>query len=79
MRQRILGEKVWEKLTLRRSSKTDPVFRPENWPQLMERIIMMDMDARATRAKELKEQNPNSNAPEQNSTLVNRLTLLYEP
>jgi len=46
MRKNVLGVKVWKALEERRKRKTDPYFRPENWSLLMERIILMDMEAR---------------------------------
>lgn len=53
VRTNILGMKVWLDYTERRKRKTDPYFRPENWSLLMERIIVMDSEARdAIRARE---------------------------
>lgn len=46
MRKAVLGGKVWAVLEQRRARKTDPYYRPENWHMLMERIIMMDIEAR---------------------------------
>ena len=46
MRMAVLGNGVWAALEARRARKTDPYFRPENWNLLMERIIMMDIEAR---------------------------------
>ena len=46
MRNAVLGSRVWAGLEQRRARKTDPYYRPENWNLLMERIIMMDIEAR---------------------------------
>ena len=55
MRQQVLGVHVWSKLEARRSLKTDPLFRPENWCMLMERIIVMDIESREEQERLLKE------------------------
>lgn len=46
MRNAVLGPRVWIALEARRELKTDPYYRPENWNLLMERIIVMDIEAR---------------------------------
>lgn len=56
MRAQILGQQVWLNLERRRSKKTDPFYRPENWSLLMERIIMMDIEARDEIEHKRKEQ-----------------------
>lgn len=55
MRQQVLGPAVWLRLEARRSMKTDPLFRPENWCLLMERIIVMDIESREEQERLLKE------------------------
>lgn len=47
----VLGSSVWRKLTKRRSQRTDHAFRPENWQGLMERVIVLDLTARAKEGK----------------------------
>jgi hypothetical protein len=46
MRANVLGESLWLKLCKKRSERSDAVFRPENWQQLVERVIIMDMVSR---------------------------------
>lgn len=46
MRANVLGEKLWLKLCKKRSERSDAVFRPENWQQLVERVVIMDMVSR---------------------------------
>jgi Ca2+-binding EF-hand superfamily protein len=55
MRQQTLGPQVWLKLEERRSRKTDPLYRPENWCLLMERIIVMDIETRIEKERMLLE------------------------
>jgi len=55
MRQQTLGPQVWLKLEERRSRKTDPLYRPENWCLLMERIIVMDIESREEQERLLRE------------------------
>jgi Ca2+-binding EF-hand superfamily protein len=55
-RLKVLGNKVWAALEQRRARKTDPYFRPENWNLLMERLIMMDIEAREEAEHKRKEQ-----------------------
>lgn len=55
MRKQVLGPGVWARLEARRSAKTDPLFRPENWCLLMERIIVMDIESREEQERLLKE------------------------
>ena len=51
MRLHVLSPAAWAVLERRRREKTDPVFRPENWARLIEKIIIMDIEARAEQAK----------------------------
>ena len=55
-RLKVLGVKVWAALEQRRARKTDPYFRPENWNLLMERLIMMDLEAREEAEHKRREQ-----------------------
>jgi Ca2+-binding EF-hand superfamily protein len=55
MRAALLGRPVWLYLERRRAQKTDPLFRPENWGRLMEKIIGMELAARDEQAKRDKE------------------------
>ena len=55
MRKQVLGTGVWARLEARRGAKTDPLFRPENWCMLMERIIVMDIESREEQERLLKE------------------------
>ena len=55
MRKAVLGVDVWARLEARRKTKTDPLFRPENWAALMERIIVMDIESREEQERLLKE------------------------
>jgi len=56
MRMAVLGNRVWAGLEARRARKTDPYFRPENWNLLMERLIMMDIEAREEAEHKRREQ-----------------------
>jgi Ca2+-binding EF-hand superfamily protein len=51
MRTAVLGSRVWADLERRRMIKTDAMFRAEKWAMLMERIIVMDIDARIEEEK----------------------------
>lgn len=46
VQDQVINVRVWHNLTRRRQAKPDPVFRPDNWHELMQRIIMMDVVAR---------------------------------
>jgi Ca2+-binding EF-hand superfamily protein len=49
VREHVLGTALWEALGRKRHARTDQVFRPENWQQLVERVVVMDMVARHRR------------------------------
>ena len=51
MRMTVLGAGVWRHLEETRALKTDPLFRPENWSRLTEKIIVVELAGREEQAR----------------------------